>query len=91
MNSKTNVDCCADGHEGPALILADALARILAEVEPVGSSETLAVRSTLGRVLAADVADPGLVERRGGHQRTPSAAAARAPEAQPSSWNPQPW
>jgi molybdopterin molybdotransferase len=55
MNSKTNVDCCADGHEGPALILADALARILNEVEPVGGGETLAVRSALGRVLAADV------------------------------------
>jgi molybdopterin molybdotransferase len=55
MNSKTNVDCCADGHEGPALKLADALARIIAEVEPVAGSETLAVRSALGRVLAADV------------------------------------
>ena len=55
MNSKTNVDCCADGHEGPALKLADALARILNEVEPVGGGETLAVRSALGRVLAVDV------------------------------------
>jgi molybdopterin molybdotransferase len=55
MSSKTNVDCCADGHEGPALKLGDALARILGEVEPVGGGETLAVRSALGRVLAADV------------------------------------
>lgn len=55
MSSKTNVDCCADGHEGPALKLTDALARILAEVRPVSGSETLAVRSALGRVLSADV------------------------------------
>jgi len=55
MNSKTNVDCCADGHEGPALKLADALARILADVQAVEGSETVAVRSALGRVLAADV------------------------------------
>jgi molybdopterin molybdotransferase len=55
MNSNTNVDCCADGHEGPALKLADALARILADVRPVKGGETLAVRSALGRVLAADV------------------------------------
>ena len=55
MNSKSNVDCCADGHEGPALKLADALARIIAEVEPVAGSETLAVRSALGRVLAEGV------------------------------------
>jgi len=55
MSSKTNVDCCADGHEGPALNLTDALARILAEVQPVSGSETLAVRSALGRVLSADV------------------------------------
>ena len=55
MSSKTNVDCCADGHEGPALKLTDALARILAEVRPVSGSETLAVRSALGRVLSTDV------------------------------------
>jgi molybdopterin molybdotransferase len=55
MSSKTNADCCADGHAGPALKLADALARILAEVRPVDGSETLAVRSALGRVLTADV------------------------------------
>ena len=55
MDSKTSADCCADGHAGPALKLADALARILAEVRPVAGTETLAVRSALGRVLAADV------------------------------------
>ena len=55
MDSKTGTDCCADGHAGPALKLGDALARILAEVRPVAGSETLAVRSALGRVLAADV------------------------------------
>jgi molybdopterin molybdotransferase len=55
MSSKTNVDCCADGHEGPALKLSEALSRILAEVQPVSGGETLAVRSALGRVLSADV------------------------------------
>jgi molybdopterin molybdotransferase len=55
MDSKTAIDCCADGHAGPALKLEDALASILAEVRPVTGSETLAVRSALGRVLAADV------------------------------------
>jgi len=55
MSSKTNVDCCADGHAGPALKLADALTRILADARTVEGSESLAVRSALGRVLAADV------------------------------------
>jgi molybdopterin molybdotransferase len=55
MSSKTNTDCCADGHDGPALKLADALSRILAEVKPVAGGETLAVRSALGRVLSDDV------------------------------------
>jgi molybdopterin molybdotransferase len=55
MSSNTNVDCCADGHEGPALKLSDASARILAEVKAVDGSETVAVRSALGRVLAVDV------------------------------------
>jgi molybdopterin molybdotransferase len=55
MSSKTHVDCCADGHAGPALKLADALERILADVQPVDESEMLAVRSALGRVLSADV------------------------------------
>ena len=45
MSSRTNVDCCADGHDGPALKLADALSRILAEVKPVAGGETLAVRN----------------------------------------------
>jgi molybdopterin molybdotransferase len=55
MNARTDIDCCADGHDGPALKLADALERILAEVQPVGGSETVAVRDALGRVLYADV------------------------------------
>jgi molybdopterin molybdotransferase len=55
MSSKTDLDCCADGHEGPALNLADALEHILAEVRAVDGNETLAVRDALGRVLAADV------------------------------------
>ncbi|HEY5642123.1 MAG TPA: gephyrin-like molybdotransferase Glp [Woeseiaceae bacterium] len=50
-----HADCCADGHSGRALRLADALARILAEARPVSGAETLAVRSALGRVLHADV------------------------------------
>jgi molybdopterin molybdotransferase len=53
--SNKDADCCADGHTGPALPLADALARILAEVQPVDGAETLAVRNALGRVLFADV------------------------------------
>ena len=55
MSSKPDADCCADGHAGPALKVADALQRILAEVRPVSGAETLAVRSALGRVLRADV------------------------------------
>lgn len=48
-------DCCTDGHAGPALKLAEALERILAQTRPVAGEEMLAVRSALGRVLAADV------------------------------------
>jgi molybdopterin molybdotransferase len=55
MSSKSDIDCCADGHFGPALKLEDALARILADARPVEGIETLAIRSALGRVLAADV------------------------------------
>jgi molybdopterin molybdotransferase len=55
MSSTTNADCCADGHDGPALKLSEALSRILAEVQAVTGGETLAVRSALGRVLTADV------------------------------------
>lgn len=53
--SKEDADCCADGHTGPALPLADAVARILAEVDPVRGAETVSVRDALGRVLASDV------------------------------------
>jgi len=48
-------NCCADGHAGRALRLADARERILAESQPVAGEEVLAVRSALGRVLASDV------------------------------------
>jgi molybdopterin molybdotransferase len=55
MKAKTETDCCGGGHDGPALRLADAVARILAEVHPVTDAETIAVRGALGRVLQADV------------------------------------
>ena len=55
MSSKIDTDCCADGHTGPAMKVADALQRILAEVRPVDGAENLAVRSALGRALRADV------------------------------------
>jgi molybdopterin molybdotransferase len=48
-------DCCADGHDAPALKLEEALARILADVKPVNGFETVTVRDALGRVLAEDV------------------------------------
>lgn len=54
-NTRAAVDCCADGHDGPALALEDALARILADVSPVSGAETVGVRDALGRVLDADV------------------------------------
>ncbi|MEJ2297779.1 MAG: molybdopterin molybdotransferase MoeA [Woeseiaceae bacterium] len=53
--SDKDADCCADGHAGPALPLADALSRILAEVRPVSGAEMLPVRDALGRVLFADI------------------------------------
>jgi molybdopterin molybdotransferase len=53
--SNKDADCCADGHTGPALLLADALQRILAEVRPVVETETLPLREALDRVLADDV------------------------------------
>lgn len=55
VNTTTLADCCADGHDGPALQLEDALARILAAVDPVGGTETVGIRDALGRVLDADV------------------------------------
>ena len=51
------------------------------QIEPVGEGVVEA--------LEAPVADLGLVEP--AHHVTPRAAAARTPEAQPSSWKPQPW
>lgn len=55
MNRIADSDCCADGHDAPALKLEDALARILAAVNPVGGAETVPIRAGLGRILAADV------------------------------------
>ena len=55
MSGRTDIDCCGDGHDGPALSLADAVQRILADVQPVRGAETLALRDALGRVLQADV------------------------------------
>ena len=51
----TSGDCCADGHDAPALQLEDALARILADVKAVSGVETVPVREALGRVLVDDV------------------------------------
>ena len=58
MEETTSGDCCADGHDAPALKLEDALARILADVRPVTGVETVPVRAALGRVLAEDVVSP---------------------------------
>lgn len=55
MTESDGTDCCAGGHAGPALRFADALQRVLGEVRPVGSRETLPVRAALDRVLAEDV------------------------------------
>ena len=55
MNRKKHADCCDEDEFAPALQFADALDRILAEVSVVDGTEKLAVRSALGRVLAADV------------------------------------
>ena len=55
MNKKKDADCCAEDEFAPALKVADALERILAEVRVVSGTEKLAVRSALGRVLVADV------------------------------------
>ncbi len=54
----TNGDCCADGHDGPALKLGEALARILEDVTPVAGTEAIPVRAALGRILDADVVAP---------------------------------
>ena len=55
MNKKKDADCCAEDEFAPALKVADALERILAEVQVVSGNENLAVRSALGRVLVDDV------------------------------------
>lgn len=43
------------GHEGPALVLEEARARVLAAVVPVRDTQTVALRGGLGRVLAGPV------------------------------------
>lgn len=55
---KTDADCCADGHDGPALPLDEALRRILGQVTPVTGAEAIPVREALGRVLDTDVVSP---------------------------------
>jgi len=55
MNRNKHADCCDEDEFAPSLQFADALDRILAEVTVVDGTEKLAVRSALGRVLAADV------------------------------------
>lgn len=58
--SKTKVlaDAACGGHGAPALSVADARARILATVPPVAGFEKIALRSALGRVLAAEIVSP---------------------------------
>jgi molybdopterin molybdotransferase len=47
--------CDLPGHGHKPLRLEDALARIVADVSPVAERDTVALRSALGRVLAAEV------------------------------------
>ncbi len=47
--------CSADPHGEPVLRLEEAIARMLAEVQPVTGEETLALRPALGRILSEDV------------------------------------
>jgi len=52
------------------------------QVEPVRELPLEVTESAMDRA--------SLVQRRSGHHVTPKACAARTPEAQPSSWKPQP-
>ena len=52
MTTRDKAGC---GHDGPALPLKEALARVLAAVTPVSGSESLPIREALGRVLASDL------------------------------------
>jgi len=52
MTTRDKAGC---GHDGPALPLGEALARVLEAVVPVSDSERLPIRQALGRVLASDV------------------------------------
>jgi molybdopterin molybdotransferase len=47
--------CCEDSHTDTALRLELALGKVLGLIEPVGGSETLDLRESLGRVLSEDV------------------------------------
>ncbi len=76
MSSKTNVDRCADGDEGPALKLTDA-PRDLAEVQPVGGSETLA-RAAPWAVPSADVVGDQRADRIRTRRLTAMRCSARA-------------
>ena len=49
---------CDDDFDPDSLSCDEALARILAQVEPVSGDERLAIRSALGRVLSTDVHSP---------------------------------
>ncbi|MEJ2576790.1 MAG: molybdopterin-binding protein [Gammaproteobacteria bacterium] len=58
-NSTTNSHLAScDDPQDPSLDVAEATARILEAVRPLGGSECLALRSALGRVLAEDVISP---------------------------------
>ena len=47
--------CCDDTHPDPAIRLDEALARILAEVDPVEGGESVPLKDALGRILDEDV------------------------------------
>ena len=49
---------CADDSEPDVLSVADARQHILSEITPITAAEKLALRTTLGRVLAGDVISP---------------------------------
>jgi molybdopterin molybdotransferase len=51
----TTDSCCGDPHGEPATTIEEALAAICAVIEPVNGSESVAVRSALGRILDQEV------------------------------------
>jgi len=50
--------CCTPADDEPLLTVDEALARISDLIEPLGGRQQVALRSALGRVLAADVSSP---------------------------------